>query len=65
MMATGVEGNLLTGSHAVIWPCGIDLEAIDRLLVGGDVAASPGLVPYSQWKLTPPPEPRNLPKRRP
>jgi len=65
MMATGVEGNLLTGSNAVIGPCRIDLEAIDRLLIGGDVAASPGLLPYSQWKLEPAPEPRNLPKRRP
>jgi len=64
MMATGVEGNLLTGSHAVICPCRIDLKAIDRLLVGGDVEASPGLVPFSQWKLEPAPEPRNLPKRR-
>jgi hypothetical protein len=65
MMATGVDGNLLTGSNAVIGPCRIDLEAIDRLLVGGEVEASPGLVPYSQWKLEPAPEPRNLPKRRP
>jgi|GEM_PF-720920 len=61
MMATGIRGNVLLGTSPVVGPCRIDLGRIDRLLIGGARDESPQPVPYSQWKLQPAPEPRNLP----
>jgi hypothetical protein len=65
MVATGIEGNVLLGTSPVVGPFRIDLEKIDRLLIGGARDESPGPVPYSQWKLQAAPEPRNLPPARP
>jgi hypothetical protein len=64
MAATGIRGNVLLGVSPIIGPCRIDLEAIDRLLIGGAIESLPQNFPYSQWKLQPAPEPRNLPSRR-
>ena len=64
MAATGIKGNTLLGTSSVVGPCRIDLERIDRLLVGGDIDKTPQKRPFSQWKLQPAPEPRNLPSRR-
>jgi hypothetical protein len=61
MMATGIRGNVLLGTSPIVGPCRIDLERIDRLLIGGARDESPQPVPYSQWKLQAAPEPRNLP----
>jgi hypothetical protein len=65
MAATGIRGNVLLGTSPIIGPCRIDLEKIDRLLIGGAIDSIPRNFPYSQWKLQPAPEPRNLPSRRP
>jgi membrane-associated protease RseP (regulator of RpoE activity) len=65
MAATGVEGNTLLGTSSVVGPCRIDLERIDRLLIGGDIEKTQRNRPFSQWKLQPAPEPRNLPPRNP
>ena len=65
MVATGIRGNVLMGTSPVVGPCRIDLEKIDRLLVGGARDESPVPLPYSQWKLQAAPEPRNLPPARP
>jgi hypothetical protein len=65
MTATGIEGNRLVGTSPVVGPCQIDLEKIDRLLIGGDIEKTPRNLPYAQWKLQPAPEPRNLPPRNP
>jgi hypothetical protein len=65
MAATGIRGNVLLGISPVIGPCRIDLEKIDRLLIGGAIASIPGNFPYSQWQLQPAPEPRNVPSPRP
>jgi hypothetical protein len=65
MMATGIEGNLLVGTSPVVGPCRIDLEKIDRLLIGRAIDNTPRSPPYAQWKLQPAPEPRNLPPRNP
>ncbi len=64
MAATGIKGNTLLGTSSVVGPCRIDLERIDRLLIGGDIEKTPRKRPFSQWKLQPAPEPRNLPSRR-
>jgi hypothetical protein len=61
MTATGIRGNILLGTSSVVGPCRIDLESIDRLLIGGGEDGSPRTMPYSQWRLQPAPEPRNLP----
>ncbi|MCX7414257.1 MAG: PDZ domain-containing protein, partial [Planctomycetia bacterium] len=63
MMATGVEGNLLVGTSPVVGPCRIDLEKIERLMIGRAIDNTPRSPPYAQWKLQPAPEPRNLPPR--
>jgi hypothetical protein len=65
MTATGVEGNLLVGTSPVVGPCRIDLEKIERLLIGRAIDNTPRSPPYAQWKLQPAPEPRNLPPRNP
>jgi hypothetical protein len=65
MAAFGIQGNVLLGISPIIGPCRIDLEKIDRLLLGGAIDSIPRNFPYSQWKLQPAPEPRNLPSRRP
>lgn len=65
MAATGIEGNVLVGSHAVLGVSRIDLNSIDRLLIGGVLEETPKRLPYAQWQLQPAAEPRNLPKQRP
>ena len=65
MMATGIERNLLVGTSPVVGPCRIDLEKIERLLIGRAIDSTPRSPPYAQWKLQPAPEPRNLPPRNP
>ena len=64
MAATGIEGNVLVGSHAIFGPSRIDLNSIDRLLIGGVLEETPKRLPYAQWQLQPAAEPRNLPKKR-
>lgn len=63
MAATGIEGSFLVGSHAILGPSRIDLDSIDRLLIGGVLEETPKLPPYAQWQLQPAAEPRNLPKK--
>ena len=65
MAATGIKGNTLLGTSSVVGPCRIDLERIDRLLIGRAIDNTPRSLPYAQWKLQPAPEPRNLPPRNP
>ena len=65
MAATGIEGNFLIGSHAILGPSRIDLDSIDRLLLGGVLEETPRLPPYAQWQLQPAAEPRNLPPKKP
>jgi hypothetical protein len=65
MAATGIEGNVLVGSHAILGACRIDLDAIDRLLIGGMLEETPKRLPYAQWQLQPAAEPRNLPPKPP
>jgi hypothetical protein len=64
MVATGIRRNVLLGTSPVVGPCRIDLERIDRLLIGGASEETPRNLPFSQWKLQSAPEPRNLPSRR-
>lgn len=61
--AVAVEGNVLVGAHPVLGPHNLDLESIDRLLLGDLLEGSPRLRPYGQWTLRPATEPRNQPKR--
>jgi hypothetical protein len=63
MAATGIEGNVLVGMHEILGPSRIDLDSIDRLLLGGMLEETPKLPPYAQWQLQPAAEPRNLPKK--
>jgi hypothetical protein len=65
MAATGIEGNVLIGAHAILGPSRIDLDSIDRLLIGGVLEETPRLPPYAQWQLQPAAEPRNLPPKKP
>ena len=64
MAATGIQGNVLIGSHAVLGASRIDLDSIDRLLIGGVLEEAPRRLPYAQWQLQPAAEPRNLPKKQ-
>ncbi len=63
MAATGIEGNVLVGMHEILGPSRIDIDSIDRLLIGGVLEETPKLPPYAQWQLQPAAEPRNLPKK--
>jgi hypothetical protein len=65
MAATGIEGNVLVGSHAILGASRIDLDSIDRLLIGGMLEETPKRLPYAQWQLQPAAEPRNLPPKKP
>ncbi|MEI8370121.1 MAG: hypothetical protein WCJ31_16935 [Planctomycetia bacterium] len=65
MAATGIEGSVLIGSHAILGASRIDLDSIDRLLIGGVLEETPKRLPYAQWQLQPAAEPRNLPKKQP
>lgn len=65
MAATGIEGNVLIGAHAILGPSRIDLNSIDRLLIGGVLEETPRLPPYAKWQLQPAAEPRNLPPKKP
>ena len=64
-MATGIEGNVLVGAHPILGASRIDLEGIDRLLLGGVLEETPRRPPYAQWQLQPAAEPRNFPPKRP
>ena len=61
--ADSVEGSVLSGRHAVIGATRIDLDFVDRLLLGGMADTGPLTLPYSKWQLQPAAEPRNLPPR--
>lgn len=63
MQATGITGNMLHGRSAILNLCSVDLDTIDRLLVGGGHSERPYDAPFSQWRLQPAPEPRNRPTR--
>jgi len=63
--ASGIEGTKLIGRHEVLGTVRIDLENIERLLIGGGLFETPLLPPFSQWQLRPASEPRNLPRNRP
>lgn len=65
MAAVAIEGNVLVGRHPVLGEERIDLEKIDRLLVGDPLGAAPFKLPYAQWQLRPATEPRNLPAKKP
>ncbi len=65
MAATGIEGNVLLGNHPILGPSRIDLDSIDRLLLGGVLEETPRLPPYAKWQLQPAAEPRNLPPKKP
>jgi len=65
MAATGIEGDVLIGAHAILGPSRIDLNSIDRLLIGGVLEETPRLPPYAKWQLQPAAEPRNLPPKKP
>ena len=66
MTVTGVDANVLSGTNPVLGPCQIDLGRTDRLLIGRAIRidAESRPLPYSQWRLRPAAEPRNLPSRR-
>lgn len=63
--ATSIAGNVLSGTHPILGPYGIDLETIDRLLLGDVLDGTPRMHPYGQWTLRPAAEPRNQPKPAP
>lgn len=58
--ATGVEGSLIRGLNPAIGAAAIDVDAVDRLLIGAAIAAEAVDLPYGKWKLRPAAEPRAL-----
>lgn len=63
--AASIAGDVLSGTHPILGPHGIDLESVDRLLVGDVLEIAPRMQPYAQWTLQPAAEPRNQPKPPP
>jgi hypothetical protein len=57
------EGRI-RGRIAAIGPGVIDVDAMDRVLLGAAIDREAGSLPYQQWKLKPAPEPRALRGRR-
>ena len=53
------EGRI-RGRIAALGPGVIDVDAMDRVLLGGAIDREAGSLPYQQWKLKPAPEPRAL-----
>ncbi len=64
LVADAVEGNVLSGRHAVLGAIRIDVDSADRLLLGGMADIAPFTLPYAKWQLRPATEPRNLPPRK-
>lgn len=63
LVATGIDGNVIRGVNPAIGPCSIDLENVRVVFLGGAFDGLPQKSPYSQWRLAPAPDPRNLPPR--
>lgn len=63
--AASIAGDVLSGTHPILGPHGVDLESVDRLLVGDVLEIAPRMHPYAQWTLQPAAEPRNQPKPPP
>ena len=61
LVATGIDGNVIRGVNPAIGPCGIDLENVSVLFLGGRRDDQPQTSPYSKWRLTLAADPRNLP----
>lgn len=57
------EGRI-RGRIAALGPGLIDVDAMDRVLLGAAIDREAGSLPYQQWKLKPAPEPRALRGRR-
>ena len=63
MAAERVAGDRLVGSSGIFGTVGVDLRRCDRLELFPSAAATPGELPYSQWKLKPAAVPRLLQKK--
>lgn len=64
LVVGGVDGNVIRGVNPAIGQCSIDLENVRILFIGGAADGLPQ-TPFSQWRLTPAADPRNLPPRTP
>jgi hypothetical protein len=64
LLATAIDGIFLVGTNPVIGPCRIDIAAVQMLRIGTAATAAPSSGPFTQWRLEPAPDPRNLPPRR-
>lgn len=60
LVAESCVDGAIRGTSPALGPGRIDLAAIDRLLLGGAIAAEAEELPYRQWKLQPAAEPRAL-----
>jgi hypothetical protein len=58
--AEAVEGSTIRGRSRAFGTGMIDVDRVDRLLVGPAVDTDAGNLPYGQWKLRPAAEPRAL-----
>jgi hypothetical protein len=58
LVAERVADQAIHGMSPALGAGNIDLETVDRLLLGGAIESEADELPYRQWKLRPAPEPR-------
>lgn len=60
LVAERVDGASLCGTSPAFGQGRIDLDTVDRLLIGKAIEGEADEMPYRQWRLKPAPEPRSL-----
>ena len=50
--AENVTRNVLSGRSEILGPCRLDLQQIDRLLIGSAIEKEAANLPFHQWRLT-------------
>ena len=58
LVAERMEGNLIRGRSPAFGTGRIDVDGLERLLIGKAIAADAEELPYSRWRLKPAPEPK-------
>jgi hypothetical protein len=58
LVADRMEGNLIRGRSPAFGTGRIDVDVLERLLIGQAIAAEAEELPFSQWRLKPAPEPK-------
>lgn len=60
LFAERIDGSRVLGRSQAFGETGIDMDAVESILVGTAVGRDDGELPYAKWQLKPAPEPRAL-----